>query len=103
MRTGAFLLLVAALAAAGCQRENVVVQHDPPANATPVAGTAASAAPPTLAPMLARISPAVVNISVEGTIQQEINPAFKDPLLRKFFKLPEMPQAEEFNAVGSGV
>jgi serine protease Do/serine protease DegQ len=58
--------------------------------------------------MLARVSPAVVNISVQGTVQTAQNPLFQDPLFRRFFGLPEdqTPQnapAQRFQAVGSGV
>jgi Do/DeqQ family serine protease len=63
---------------------------------------------PTLSPMLARISPAVVNISVQGTVRATQNPLFQDPNFRRFFDSPDnsMPQnspTERFQAVGSGV
>jgi len=58
---------------------------------------------PTLAPMLAKASPAVVNISVEGTMRVEQNPLFQDPLFRQFFGIPNAPITERFQAVGSGV
>ena len=58
---------------------------------------------PTLAPMLAKASPAVVNISVEGTLRIEQNPLFQDPLFRQFFGSPEGPVTERFQTVGSGV
>ena len=72
-------------------------------NPQPGVITGAAGAPPSLAPMVARVSPAMVNVSVEGTVQEEANPAFKDPLLRRFFNLPAKPRREEFTAVGSGV
>ena len=63
---------------------------------------------PTLAPMLANISPAVVTISVQGTVQVEQNRLFQDPLFRRFFGVPEdqNPESaptERFRAMGSGV
>src|SRR5207302_9953447 len=66
---------------------------------------------PTLAPMLKRASPGVVNISVEGTVEVgpdatgANNPIFKDPFFRRFFNLPTnpKPQTEHVHAVGSGV
>ena len=65
---------------------------------------------PTLAPMLKRASPGVVNISVEGTVevgedQLGGNPLFKDPFFRRFFNLPTNPKpmTEHVHAVGSGV
>jgi serine protease DegQ len=74
------------------------IAADGPSN--PVAG------PPSLASVLARVSPAVVNISVQGTLQGAQNPAVDD-FFRRFFGLPDMPDqpapAERFHAVGSGV
>src|SRR5579875_613152 len=58
---------------------------------------------PTLAPMLARVSPGVVNISVQGRIRVQQNPLFQDPFFRQFFNIPEQPQFEKIQAVGSGV
>ena len=43
---------------------------------------------PTLAPMLARTTPAVVNIATLGHIEVRQNPLMQDPLFRHFFKLP---------------
>lgn len=71
----------------------------------PDAGLAAAPPPeglPTLSPMLVKASPAVVNISVQGTMQVE-NPLFQDPLFRHFFGAPQGPLTEHFQAVGSGV
>lgn len=58
--------------------------------------------PPSLAPMLAKVSPAVVNISVEGTVKVH-NPLLQDPAMRQFFNLPQGPAVQRFQAVGSGV
>lgn len=56
---------------------------------------------PSLAPMVARVSPAVVNISVSGSIAIS-NPLAEDPLFRRFFELP--PESRrDFQSVGSGV
>ena len=57
---------------------------------------------PTLAPMLAQVTPAVVNISVITRSPVEDNPLFRDPLFRRFFNIPERPSREEQSA-GSGV
>ena len=64
--------------------------------------------PPSLPAMLARVSPAVVNISVRGTRRAAQNPLFEDPLFRRFFGLPEdsnprTTPVERFQAAGSGV
>jgi Do/DeqQ family serine protease len=56
---------------------------------------------PSLAPMLAEVTPAVVNIAVEMRTP-EANPLFADPFFRRFFELPERPQQKE-QAAGSGV
>ncbi len=56
---------------------------------------------PTLAPMLAEVTPAVVNIAVEMRTP-EASPLFADPFFRRFFELPERPQRRE-QAAGSGV
>jgi Do/DeqQ family serine protease len=62
---------------------------------------AASAQPlPTLAPMIERVSPAVVNISVSGSVGVT-NPLFDDPFFRQFF--PPQPNERPFQSAGSGV
>ena len=70
-----------------------------------VPGTAGAAAPPpTLAPILAAVSPGVVNIAVEGTMASKPNPLLNDPFFRQFFgNLPTQPSRQKFQAVGSGV
>jgi Do/DeqQ family serine protease len=59
---------------------------------------------PTLAPMLARITPGVVNIAVKGRVREQ-NPLLQDPFFRRFFNLPQnqQPQERETQATGSGV
>ncbi len=56
---------------------------------------------PTLAPMLAQVTPAVVNISVL-TRSADANPLARDPFFRRWLNLPEQQQREE-RAAGSGV
>jgi serine protease Do/serine protease DegQ len=56
---------------------------------------------PTLAPMLAQVTPAVVNISVVTRSPMEDNPLFRDPLFRRFFNIPDRPSREQ--SAGSGV
>lgn len=56
---------------------------------------------PSLAPMLADVTPAVVNIAVKLRTP-EANPLFADPFFRRFFDLPERPQRQE-QAAGSAV
>jgi serine protease Do/serine protease DegQ len=56
---------------------------------------------PTLAPMLAQVTPAVVNIAVLVR-QPEMNPMMRDPFFRRFFELPDQPSRPQVSA-GSGV
>lgn len=61
---------------------------------------------PTLAPLLAEVTPAVVNISVESSQSVEMNPLFNDPFFRRFFDmqpLPQQPQPRQQMSAGSGV
>ncbi|AFV00403.1 DegQ family serine endoprotease [Simiduia agarivorans] len=61
---------------------------------------------PTLAPMLERVNPAVVNIATYSTQQQAYNPLMNDPFFRYFFNAPQQqprgPQRRQQSA-GSGV
>jgi serine protease Do/serine protease DegQ len=57
---------------------------------------------PSLAPMLKRVSPAVVNIATSGTVQEQ-NPLLNDPFFRRFFDIPNQPRQREFQSAGSGV
>src|SRR5215469_14025179 len=58
---------------------------------------------PSLAPMLARITPGVVGVSVRGRVREE-NPLLQDPFFRRFFNLPQQKQMQEHEtqATGSG-
>ena len=57
---------------------------------------------PSLAPMLKRVTPAVVNIATRGTVQEQ-NPLLNDPFFRRFFDVPNTPREREFQSAGSGV
>ena len=61
---------------------------------------------PTLAPLLAEVTPAVVNISVESRQTADLNPLFNDPFFRRFFDMqpfPQQPQSRRQMSAGSGV
>ncbi len=58
---------------------------------------------PTLAPMLERVTPAVVNIATTGHVSIKQNPLFNDPFFRYFFDLPEQPRQRQTQSLGSGV
>lgn len=56
---------------------------------------------PTLAPLLEKVTPAVVNIAVLQRSPEEQNPLLRDPFFRRFFGIPEdMPPQI---SAGSGV
>ncbi len=58
---------------------------------------------PTLAPMLQRVTPAVVNVATKGRMPMEQNPLFNDPFFRFFFDIPEQPRERSTQSLGSGV
>jgi Do/DeqQ family serine protease len=69
---------------------------------TEISGTAM----PSLAPIVKKASPAVVNISTRGTVAEKgaRNPLFDDPFFKRFFDTPEMaPRQRQFQSAGSGV
>jgi len=78
-----------------------------PAHAAPPAAAAEAAPMPTLAPMVKRISPSVVNIATRGTIKEQPgrNPLMDDPFFRRFFDVPpnSKPRERQFQSAGSGV
>jgi Do/DeqQ family serine protease len=90
------LLLVALLS---CALARPLLAAVPPAvGDTPV---------PTLAPMIKKVSPAVVNIATRGTIRERgpQNPLLDDPFFRRFFDVPPDtgPRERPFQSAGSGV
>jgi serine protease Do len=56
----------------------------------------------TLAPVVSRITPGVVGISVRGRVRED-NPLLQDPVFRRFFNMQQMPLERETQATGSGV
>jgi serine protease Do/serine protease DegQ len=61
---------------------------------------------PSLAPIVKRASPAVVNIATRGTVTDrgQHNPLLEDPFFRRFFDVPEQgPRQHQFQSAGSGV
>ena len=57
---------------------------------------------PSLAPILERVTPAVVNIYSRTHVRVR-NPLLEDPFLRRFFNLPNMPSERIRQSLGSGV
>lgn len=57
---------------------------------------------PTLAPLIKKTSPAVVNIAVSASVQMQ-NPLLNDPYFRRFFNIPQQQQQRKVQSAGSGV
>ena len=57
---------------------------------------------PSLAPMLQKVTPAVVNISTKTRVRVS-NPFFDDPVFRQFFGLNGSPREQVEQSLGSGV
>ncbi|MCZ6893024.1 MAG: DegQ family serine endoprotease [Gammaproteobacteria bacterium] len=58
---------------------------------------------PSLAPMVEKATPAVVNIATEGHVELRSNPLFNDPFFRRFFNFREQPRHRRTQSLGSGV
>ena len=79
-----------------------------PAYAALPAPVAEAAPMPSLAPIVKRVSAAVVNIATRGTIKEQPgqhNPLLDDPFFRRFFEVPpdSKPRERQFQSAGSGV
>ncbi len=57
---------------------------------------------PSLAPMLEKVTPAVVNISSKTRVKVR-DPLLDDPFFRRFFGVPDMPRERIEQSLGSGV
>jgi serine protease Do/serine protease DegQ len=79
----------------------------PGANAALPTAPAADSPMPSLAPMVKRVSPSVVNIATRGTVKEkpgQRNPLMDDPFFRRFFNAPDStPRERQFQSAGSGV
>ena len=73
------------------------------AGPAPAALPAGSNGTATIAPMLQQVTPAVVNIAVLSRAPQAENPLLRDPFFRRFFNIPDQPQARPQVSAGSGV
>ncbi len=58
---------------------------------------------PSLAPMVERVTPAVVNIATEGRVQIRQNPLLNDPFFKRFFNIPDQPRERKTQSLGTGV
>nr|WP_232211738.1 DegQ family serine endoprotease [Alcanivorax sp. DG881] len=73
-----------------------------PVQAALPAVTAEGDALPSLAPMLEKTSPAVVNIAIETRVRAARNPLMNDPFFRRFFDMPERQRPSERRAASAG-
>lgn len=88
-------LIVALICAAAI---NVMVSANPAGAALPDDQV------PTLAPLIKKVSPAVVNISTSGKVEMQRHPFFDDPFFRRFFgNRPNEPRQRQTQSIGSGV
>jgi len=58
---------------------------------------------PTLAPMLKKTLPGVVNVFTRTTVTVRQSPLLQDPFFRRFFNVPEQPTERTQQSLGSGV
>jgi len=58
---------------------------------------------PSLAPVLERVMPAVVNVYSATRVQVRTSPFFDDPFFRRFFDMPSVPRERVQRSLGSGV
>ena len=90
------LALAAALAAVSVFSPLAFAHTPPPA----VSGQAV----PSLAPIIKRVSPAVVNVSTRGHVRVRQNPLMNDPFFQQFFGgRGGQPVERKFQSLGSGV
>ena len=73
-----------------------------PIAAVPPTVSAEARGLPTLAPILRKVMPAVVSITVRAVQPAEDNPLYKDPYYRRFFGV-EAPAERQVLAAGSGI
>ncbi len=88
-------------------------EDGPPSSAIVPAAAAGAALPaavegqavPSLAPMLKRVTPAVVSVYSRQTVRvaSPLGPFANDPVFRRLFGIPNMPQERVQRALGSGV
>jgi Do/DeqQ family serine protease len=78
-----------------------------PATTAAPANPADDAPLPSLAPMIRRVAPAVVNVATRGSISESspANPLLADPAFNRFFDVPQARggHSPQFQSAGSGV
>jgi len=111
------LALVAAAAFGGFAANGLQAVFDTPARAAPLAPAVIPAASgslpaavngqpmPSLAPMLQRVMPAVVNVYSRQTVKlrSPMGPFADDPVFRRMLGIPDIPRERVQQSLGSGV
>jgi serine protease DegQ len=107
LRAGAGELALLALLAACAGPPPADVAAPAPVASAPAASAGAMVDPErgviTMAPLLERVTPAVVNIAVRSRVQVQTSPMLDDPFFRRFFDVPELPRERDVLSAGSGV
>ncbi|HTY92644.1 MAG TPA: Do family serine endopeptidase [Steroidobacteraceae bacterium] len=79
----------------------------PPVASAPQAASAEEAPVPSLAPMVRRVTPTVVNVATRGSVTENapVNPLMADPAFKRFFDVPQSRagHSPQFQSAGSGV
>jgi len=76
----------------------------PPATSQAALPAAVDGKPvPSLAPLLDKATPAVVNVFTKSTVTVRRSPILNDPFFRRFFDIPDKPRQRETQNLGSGV
>lgn len=104
-RSSRLSMVVAILlvATAGCDRAGQpLLENEPTDRSTPVSVDAVPLSRLTLAPLVKRAAPAVVNIAVLQSSPLEQNPLMRDPYFRRYFGVPDEALQPSLSA-GSGV
>jgi Do/DeqQ family serine protease len=102
-------IAVAALAAlAASAHAGAGPQPAPSSAATPAQAAPPDDAPmPSLAPMVRRVAPTVVNVATRGSVLESspANPLLSDPAFNRFFDVPQARggHSPQFQSAGSGV
>lgn len=71
------------------------------ASATPLPAFVGGEPLPSLAPMLERVTPAVVNVATRSAPRRASSLLFNDPFFQQFFRMPQ--ESSEARSLGSGV
>ncbi len=82
---------------------NLLVFFSPASQAVGLPSSVGTQPMPSLAPMLERSMPAVVNISTSAAIDVGQHPLMQDPFFRHFFGVPKQSPRQQKNSLGSGV